>query len=93
MGAAVRGRSKTCVTAPRQHLTHLADRRERAKCRISSERHSESHQSEIRRLVAADYRIVHIAGGGETVIHGRDGKIRDSKTVAPSRRERTPAPR
>lgn len=27
--------------------------------------------------------IVHNVGGGEIVIHGRDGKIRDSDTVAP----------
>lgn len=29
--------------------------------------------------------IVHNAGGGEVTIHGRDGKIRDSDTVAPGR--------
>ena len=27
--------------------------------------------------------IVHNAGGGELIIHGRDGKIRDSDTIAP----------
>lgn len=27
--------------------------------------------------------IVHNAGGGEVVIHGRDGRIRDSDTIAP----------
>ena len=27
--------------------------------------------------------IVAISGGGEVVIHGRDGQIRDSDTVAP----------
>lgn len=27
--------------------------------------------------------IVHNAGGGEVRIHGRDGRIRDSDTVAP----------
>ncbi|KQP63114.1 DUF2188 domain-containing protein [Nocardioides sp. Leaf285] len=27
--------------------------------------------------------IVHRAGGGEVVTHGRDGRIRDSDTVAP----------
>lgn len=27
--------------------------------------------------------IVHNAGGGEVVIHGRDGRIRDFDTVAP----------
>ncbi|WP_430407204.1 DUF2188 domain-containing protein (plasmid) [Janibacter sp. G349] len=27
--------------------------------------------------------IVHNAGGGEVVTHGRDGRIRDSDTVAP----------
>ena len=29
--------------------------------------------------------VVRISGGGEVVIHGRDGKIRDSDTVAPGR--------
>ena len=27
--------------------------------------------------------IVHNVGGGEVVIHGRDGRIRDSDTIAP----------
>lgn len=27
--------------------------------------------------------IVHNTGGGEVVIHGRDGSIRDSHTIAP----------
>jgi uncharacterized protein YdaT len=27
--------------------------------------------------------IVHNAGGGEVVIHGRDGRIRDTDTIAP----------
>lgn len=27
--------------------------------------------------------IVHNAGGGEVVIHGRDGRIRDKDTIAP----------
>ena len=27
--------------------------------------------------------IVHNSGGGEVVIHGRDGQIRDSDTIAP----------
>lgn len=27
--------------------------------------------------------IVHNAGGGEVKIHGRDGRIRDSDTIAP----------
>jgi Uncharacterized protein conserved in bacteria (DUF2188) len=30
-------------------------------------------------------KIVGNAGGGEVVIHGRDGKIRDKDTVAPGR--------
>ncbi len=29
--------------------------------------------------------ITHNAGGGEVVIHGRDGRIRDSDTVSPGR--------
>lgn len=32
---------------------------------------------------AAARRIVENAGGGEVRIHGRDGRIRDSDTVAP----------
>jgi hypothetical protein len=32
---------------------------------------------------AAARRIVRNAGGGEVRIHGRDGRIRDSDTVAP----------
>ena len=28
-------------------------------------------------------KIVHNAGGGEVVIHGRDGRVRDSDTIAP----------
>lgn len=28
---------------------------------------------------------VHAAGGGEVRIHGRDGRIRDSDTIAPGR--------
>lgn len=27
--------------------------------------------------------IVHNAGGGEVIIHGRDGKIRDKDTITP----------
>jgi hypothetical protein len=30
-------------------------------------------------------KIVHNDGGGEVVIHGQDGRIRDSDTVAPGR--------
>lgn len=33
--------------------------------------------------IARAKEIVHNAGGGEVTIHGRDGKIRDSDTVAP----------
>lgn len=33
--------------------------------------------------IARAREIVHNAGGGEVVTHGRDGKIRDSDTVAP----------
>lgn len=33
--------------------------------------------------IARAKEIVHNAGGGEVRIHGRDGKIRDSDTVAP----------
>lgn len=36
-----------------------------------------------RDAIAASDSIVRNAGGGETIIHGRDGKIRDSKTIAP----------
>ncbi|MHB8341273.1 MAG: DUF2188 domain-containing protein [Mycobacteriales bacterium] len=33
--------------------------------------------------IARAKEIVHNAGGGEAVIHGKDGKIRDTTTVAP----------
>lgn len=33
--------------------------------------------------IARAKEIVHNAGGGEVPIHGRDGKIRNSDTVAP----------
>jgi hypothetical protein len=33
--------------------------------------------------IAAGQRIVRNAGGGELLIHGRDGKVRDKMTIAP----------
>lgn len=45
-------------------------------------RASSSHDTQKQAIAASD-RIVHNAGDGETAIHGRDGKIRDSKTIAP----------
>lgn len=47
-----------------------------------AKRASSSHDTQKDAIAASD-RIVHNAGGGETVIHGRDGKIRDSKTITP----------
>jgi uncharacterized protein YdaT len=41
--------------------------------------HADTQQAAIDRA----REIVHNAGGGEVVIHGRDGKIRDKDTVAP----------
>ena len=38
-------------------------------------------------------RIVGNLGGGEVVIHGRDGKIRDSDTVAPGNDPNPPTDR
>ncbi len=38
-------------------------------------------------------RIVSNAGGGEVRIHGRDGRIRDSDTVAPGRDPNPPRDR
>jgi hypothetical protein len=41
--------------------------------------HVETHAQGIDRA----REIVHNSGGGEVVIHGRDGHIRDSDTIAP----------
>ena len=49
-----------------------------------SERASARHDTQAEAQAAAR-RIVHNAGGGEVVTHGRDGRIRDSDTVAPGR--------
>jgi len=43
--------------------------------------HADTQQAAIDRARA----IVHNAGGGEVRIHGRDGRIRDSDTIAPGR--------
>jgi hypothetical protein len=37
--------------------------------------------------------IVHRGGGGEVVIHGRDGRIRDSDTVPPGKDPNPPKDR
>jgi uncharacterized protein YdaT len=41
--------------------------------------HEKTQEDAIRRA----REIVHKAGGGEVVVHGRDGRIRDSDTVPP----------
>jgi hypothetical protein len=52
---------------------------EKADARRSSA-HADTQQDAIDRA----REIVHRAGGGEVVIHGRDGKIRDKDTIPPS---------
>jgi Uncharacterized protein conserved in bacteria (DUF2188) len=47
-----------------------------------SERASSHHETQAD-AIDRGREIVHNAGGGELVIHGRDGQIRDSDTVAP----------
>jgi hypothetical protein len=42
-----------------------------------------SHQDTQAQAIDRGRKIVHNSGGGEVVIHGRDGKVRDSDTVAP----------
>lgn len=42
-----------------------------------------AHADTQARAIRRAKEIVHNAGGGEVTIHGRDGKIRDSDTVAP----------
>ncbi|MGH8984594.1 MAG: DUF2188 domain-containing protein [Acidimicrobiia bacterium] len=42
-----------------------------------------SHHATQSGAVGRAREIVHNAGGGEVVIHGRDGRIRDCDTVAP----------
>ena len=44
---------------------------------------SSSHHDTQADAVSRAREIVHNAGGGEVVTHGRDGQIRDSDTVAP----------
>lgn len=44
---------------------------------------SSSHQPTQADAIGRAREIVHNAGGGEVVIHGRNGQIRDSDTVAP----------
>jgi uncharacterized protein DUF2188 len=44
-----------------------------------------SHHHAQREAIDRGREIVHNAGGGELCIHGRDGRIRDSDTVAPGR--------
>jgi hypothetical protein len=43
---------------------------------------SSHHQTQADAILRAK-EILRLAGGGETVIHGRDGRIHDSDTVAP----------
>lgn len=44
---------------------------------------SSAHTDTQAQAVDRARQIVHNAGGGEVRIHGRDGKIRDSDTIAP----------
>jgi hypothetical protein len=42
-----------------------------------------SHHDTQAHAIARGREIVHNAGGGELRIHGRDGQLRDSDTIAP----------
>ncbi|SPM32205.1 hypothetical protein MRAB57_2 [Mycobacterium rhizamassiliense] len=44
---------------------------------------SSAHTDTQREATQRAGEIVHNSGGGEVRIHGRDGKIRDSNTIAP----------
>lgn len=44
---------------------------------------SSAHKATQADAVQRAREIVNNAGGGEVVIHGRDGRIRDSDTIAP----------
>jgi hypothetical protein len=44
---------------------------------------SSSHQDTQAEAIARAREIVHNAGGGEVITHGRGGQIRDSDTIAP----------
>ena len=46
---------------------------------------SSSHHSTQSEAIHRAREIVHNAGGGEVVTHGRDGRIRDSDTIPPGR--------
>lgn len=47
--------------------------------------HASSHHDTQADAIVRGRQIVHNAGGGELRIHGRDGQIRDSDTIAPGR--------
>ncbi len=66
--------TKRHVTAnPRGGWDVRAPNAQRASAHASTQKEAEQRAKE----------IVENLGGGEVVIHGRDGKIRDSDTVAP----------
>lgn len=50
--------------------------------RPGAERASSHHDTQAE-AIDRGREIVHNAGGGELRIHGKDGKIRDSNTIAP----------
>jgi hypothetical protein len=50
--------------------------------KADAERASSHHDTQLE-AIDRGREIVHNAGGGELRIHGRDGRIRDSDTIAP----------
>lgn len=64
-----------------RHVTRRPDGRREAS-RPNSERASAIANTQAKTIDRAR-EILRNDGGGEIVIHGRDGKIRDSDTVAP----------
>lgn len=50
----------------------------------NASRASSTHSTQAEAIAAAR-QVVRNTGGGELVIHGKDGRIRDSDTVSPGR--------
>lgn len=53
--------------------------------KVQGAKRASAHEKTQADAERASKKIVGNAGGGEVVIHGRDGKIRDKDTVAPGR--------
>lgn len=56
-------------------------------------RRASSHHDTQQQAIDRAREIVHNLGGGELRIHGRDGRIRDSDTIAPGNDPNPPSDR